>query len=364
MRTIIYLVLALCTSVIFAQDPVFVHTASAGNIAGDASFIDHPALNNNPNAKLIVTHSWNPPGSTGVFNEQFTGLFYSASENKWSVYNESGNAMIVGSSYNIYIGQGSDVNLHIADLANQGAVDSYTVLNHPDLNGNPNAHLFITTYYNPNGLRNNHPYGVWYDVNTDRWIIYAEDFATIPLNSAFFYAVQPEIAQTLTHTADSGNTTANWTEIDHTLLNNNPNAIVLITHNWGLSGASSNVIMDKAVGVYYFNNSRWAIFTEDTSNMPLDIEYDIMIYDPSLGIDDAGIEGLNFWPNPVNDMVNIQANEPIISVTLYNVLGAEVYQFKGEDNKISINLSDYARGVYLARIVSGNATQTVKLIKQ
>jgi hypothetical protein len=342
---------------------MFVHTATAGNISSDASFIDHPDLNNNPNAKLIVTHSWNPPGSTGVFNEQFTGLFYSASENKWTVYNESGNAMIVGSSYNIYIGQGSDVNLHIADLANQGSVDSYTVLNHPDLNGNPNARIVLSTYYNPNSLRNNHPYGVWYDVNINRWIIYAEDFATIPLDTAFFYSVLPEVAISIKHIATAGNVTANWTVIDHPLLNGNPEGIVLVGHNWGLNATSANIIMDKAIGVWY-TGSNWAIFTEDQSAMPVDIEFDLMIFDPTLGVENTSIEGLSFGPNPVQDIVNIQANELITSVTLYNVLGVEVSNFKGNGNALGINLSNYASGVYLARIVAGNATQTVKLIKQ
>ncbi|MBT8262300.1 MAG: T9SS type A sorting domain-containing protein, partial [Bacteroidia bacterium] len=205
--------------------------------------------------------------------------------------------------------------------------------------------------------------GVWYDVNTDRWIIYAEDFAAIPLDSAFFYAVNPEVAQTLTHRADAGNISGNWTEIDHPLLNNNPNGIVVLTHNWGVSGAPSNVLMDKAVGVWY-TGSNWAVFTEDLSAMPVDIEFDLMIFDPTLGTEDTTIEGLSYGPNPFTDIVNIQAKEPITSVTLYNVLGTEVSQFTGEGNAMGINLSNYASGVYIARIVVGNTTQTVKLIKQ
>ena len=363
MKTIFTFLLSMLVSVALAQDPAFVHTATAGNISGDASFISHPDLDGNPNARLIVTHTWNPPGSAGVYNTHQTGVFYSAGLNQWSVYNESGAPMIVGSSYNIYIGQGSDTSLHIADVGNQGAIDSYTVLNHPDLNNNPNARLFIQTYYNPNSLRNDHPYGVWYDTNTNRWIIYSEDGATIPLDSAFFYTVNPLVAQTMTHRADAGNISGNYTELDHPLLNNNPNGVVLINHNWGLSGASSNVIMDHPVGVWY-TGSRWAIFTEDLTAMPVDIEFDIMVYDPSLGVSDSAIEGLTYFPNPVQDVLDIRANTEIDSVTVFDILGREVMQQNGTINTMKLNMSGLHSGSYLARVQSGNKTQVIKLIKQ
>ncbi|MEM7187344.1 MAG: T9SS type A sorting domain-containing protein, partial [Bacteroidota bacterium] len=313
--------------------------------------------------QILVTHNWNPSNGTGVYNVQETGVFYNAGQNQWMVYNESGAPMVVNSSYNVYIGQGAETSLHIADIANQGSVDSYTVLNNPDLNGNPNARVYIQTYYNPNSLRNNHPYGVWYDTNIDRWIIYSEDFAMIPLDSAFFYAVNPENTQTLTHRADAGNISGNYTIIDHPLLNNNPDGIVLITHNWGVSGASSNVIMDKPVGVWY-TGTNWAIFTEDLSAMPVDIEFDLMIYDPSLSVDDATIEGLTYFPNPVQDVIEINANTAIESVTVFDVLGRQVMQQEGSINSMKVNMSGLTSGSYLARVVSGDQAQVIKLMKQ
>jgi hypothetical protein len=362
MRTIITLILALCTSVLFAQATMFVHTATAGNISADASFIDHPDLNGNPNAEILISHNWNPPGSAGVYNDNNTGVFYSNGQNKWGVYNENASAMIVGSSYNVYIGSG-DVVLHIADLANQATNPVYSVINHPDLNGNPNARIVLTTYFNPNGLRNDHTYAVWYNNTTDRWNIFPEDLVVLPLDTAFFMGVPDGNTAVFTHRADAGNITGNYTVIDHPLLNNNPNAVFVYTHNWGISGGSGNVVLDHVTGAWY-TGSNWAIYNEDLATMPEDVEFDLMIFDPTLGTADNSIEGLSYGPNPVNDIVNIQAKEPITSVTLYNVLGAEVSQFTGEGNAMGINLSNYASGVYLARVVAGNATQTIKLIKQ
>lgn len=363
MKAIFTLLLTLLMTTAFAQDPVFVHTATAGNISSDASFIDHPDLNGNPNARLLVTHNWNPAGGAGVYNDQETGLFYSNGQNQWAVYNESADAMIVGTSYNIYIGQGTDVNLHIADLANQGSIDGYSVLNHPDLNGNPNARIVLSTYYNPNNLRNDHPYGVWYDDTANRWNIFTEDFATIPLDSAFFYSVEPDVAVSVKHVATAGNISGNWTNIDHPLLNNNPNGIVLVGHNWGTSGASSNVIVDTTIGVWY-TGSNWAIFNEDLSAMPQDAEFDLLIFDPTLGTDDNVIEGLTYAPNPTTDFVTIQANEVISSVRLYNILGQELTALEGDNTSMQIDLTSYATGNYFAKVQTDSANETIKLIKR
>ncbi|MEM7087768.1 MAG: T9SS type A sorting domain-containing protein [Bacteroidota bacterium] len=363
MKTIFTLVLCMCLGFMSAQNSMFVHTATAGNISADASFITHPDLDGNPNAKILVTHTWNPPGSGGVYNQEVTGVFYSNGENQWGVYNESGVPMTVGSSYNIYIAQGPGTVLHVADIANQGSVDSYSIVNHPDLNGNPNARLLLTTYYNENGVRNNHNYGVWYDDNINRWIIFSEDFQTIPLDSAFFITVEPDNAQTVKHVATAGNISGNWTAIDHPLLNNNPDGIVLITHNWGISGASSNVVLDKALGVWY-TGVGWAIYVEDQSAMPLDIEFDIMIFDPPLGVENSTIEGLTYFPNPVQDLITIDANKPISRVTVFDILGKQVMQQNGELNSMKINMSALTTGNYLAKVEAGDAVQVIKLIKQ
>jgi hypothetical protein len=240
----------------------------------------------------------------------------------------------------------------------------YSVINHPDLNGNPSARVLLTTYFNPNGLRNDHTYSVWYNATTDRWNIFPEDLSNLPLDTAFFMGV-PDGSNTAvaTHVADAGNIAGNYTIIDHPLLNGDPDAVFVYTHNWGVSGGSGNVVNDHVTGVWY-TGSNWSIYNEDLSAMPEDAEFELMIFDPTLGVENTSIEGLSYGPNPVNDIVNIQAKEPITSVTIYNVLGAEVSNFKGNGNALGINLSNYSSGVYLAMIVAGKATQTVKIIKQ
>jgi hypothetical protein len=362
MKTIFTLVLCMCLGFMSAQVAMFVHTATAGNISADASYISHPDLDGNPSAQILISHSWNPPGSSGVYNDHNTGVFYSNAQNQWGVYNESGSGMVVGSSYNIYIGDG-DVILHIADLANQATNPTYSVINHPDLNGNPNARMVLTTYFTPNGLRNDHTYAVWYNDTTDRWNIFPEDLVNLPLDTAFFIGIPDGQVAVATHRADVGNISGNYTTIDHPLLNNDPNAVFVYTHNWGISGGSGNVVLDQVTGAWY-TGSNWAIYTEALTPMPEDAEFDLMIFDPTLSVADATIEGLSYHPNPVKDLINISANSAITNVIVFDILGRQVMQQDGTLTSMKLNMSTLTSGSYIAKVEAGDAIQVIKLIKQ
>lgn len=362
MKTIFTLLVSLCITAVTAQN-MFVHTATAGNISADASFIDHPDLNGDPDAKILVTHNWNPPGSAGVYNDNNTGVFYSNSQSKWGVYNENGSAMTLGSAYNVYIGDG-DVVLHIADLANQATNPVYSVINHPDLNGNPNAKIVLTTYFNPNGLRNDHTYAVWYNDTTDRWNIFPEDLAMLPLDTAFFMGVPDGTNTAVTsHRAEAGNITGNYTVIDHNILNGNPNAMFVYTHNWGISGGSGNVVNDHVTGAWY-TGSNWAIYNEDLAAMPENAEFDLMIFDPTLGVDDSTIQGLTYFPNPVNEKITFDAISQIDQVLIFDILGRQVLEQNGSGTQMTVDLSALMAGNYIAQVRSENSVTGIKIVKE
>lgn len=363
MKTITLLFTAILFSMSsVAQDQFFVHTATAGTISADASFIDHPDLNGNPGAQILVSHNWNPSGGPGVYNDFNTGVFYSVSESKWGVYNEGGAAMTVDSSYNIYIGDGSDVFLHIADAGAVGSSPIYSVLDHPSINNNPNAVITLTTYFNPNGLRNNETYGLWYDDAAQRWNIFTESLNDITLDTAFFVGIEGGVTATDIHVANAGNISSNYTVITHPLLDGNPDATFTFTHNWGASGDAANIISDHITGAWY-TGTNWAIFNEDLAAMPENIEFNLKIYDAALSAPDDVIAGLSFYPNPTNGLVTIQAPNSIEQVSIVNVLRQEILNLKGANNTVQVDLSNQATGYYFAKVTTANASQTIKLIR-
>lgn len=84
MKTIFTLML-LCVmaTAMKAQNKIFKHTATAGNTTADYTLIDYPALNGNPEAKLIVSHAYNPiSNGPGVYNNRISGVRYNTTAAK------------------------------------------------------------------------------------------------------------------------------------------------------------------------------------------------------------------------------------------------------------------------------------------
>jgi uncharacterized membrane protein len=70
-----------------------------------------------------------------------------------------------------------------------------TYLDHPLLNGNPDAVVYVTQNWNPSGsggTYNDHPVGVWYDVSRKKWAVFNQDRAEMPRDTSFNVAVLKE----------------------------------------------------------------------------------------------------------------------------------------------------------------------------
>lgn len=70
------------------------------------------------------------------------------------------------------------------------------------------------------------------------------------------------------------------------------------------------------------------------------------------------------FPNPVNNVLNIQSRNTIDSVSIYNMLGQEVISIKTKSNKEEISMSDLKTGTYFAKITSNGVTETLRVLKR
>lgn len=59
------------------------------------------------------------------------------------------------------------------------------------------------------------------------------------------------------------------------------------------------------------------------------------------------IEGLSYYPNPIVDKLNVSAKGNIELITIYNVLGQQVENFKPNSDKISLGMTNYTLGMYI-----------------
>lgn len=356
MKAIFTLLLAFSVSFMMAQDKVFVHTATAGNISGNVTYLDHPDLNGNPSANIIITHNLSNGGTQ--YNNKVSGSWYDGAQ--WTVFNEDVSAVTEGSSYNIYIPIGGKL------ITEQADGSDYThIIDDVAINNNPNAVIVYSTYWNPSGVYNNTNYGFWYQESIGRWNIYNEDLGNIPTNAVFALLVDEGTGggNSFVHTATAGNTVSNYTIIDHPSLNGKPEAYPVIAHNWGNSaGEPANIIMDVTLGVWY-NGSNWTIYTEDTSSMVVDTKYNVYVAEEFLGTEDETIENLTYFPNPVESTVTVSAQSEITSITVFDVLGKQVFAQEGSSNSMVMDLSALASGNYMARVQSQNNSEVIKLVK-
>jgi len=80
-------------------------------------------------------------------------------------------------------------------------------------------------------------------------------------------------------------------------------------------------------------------------------------------IDDFKGYEFQAYPNPVNNVLNLQANEAISNVAIFNVLGQEVYRANINAMTSQVDMSQMASGAYFVKVNIGGTEGTVKVIK-
>lgn len=73
---------------------------------------------------------------------------------------------------------------------------------------------------------------------------------------------------------------------------------------------------------------------------------------------------LAIYPVPATDIMNVSYKAAIESLTIYNLLGQQVYAGQNLEATSKVDVSNFASGTYIARISSESSTTTVKIIKK
>ena len=160
----------------------FVHRATDGNSRANYTVLSDPRTNGDPDAVVLAE----PPGSY----ERNIGVWYVPGENKWSIFNQDLATMPGGATFEVIVPPADEGFVHRAGPAD--TFGNVTYLDDPLLNGGPDADVSVTPNWNPGGgggVYDDHPVGVLYDEDEDRWFVYNEDGARMPRGAAFNVAV-------------------------------------------------------------------------------------------------------------------------------------------------------------------------------
>ena len=94
-----------------------------------------------------------------------------------------------------------------------------------------------------------------------------------------------------------------------------------------------------------------------------DVEYINDFYPGPLGVADLDAVGFSAYPNPVKNVLNLQANEEISTAVVYNVLGQEVYNANINALTAIIDMTSFASGAYFVKVNVGGTEGVVKVLK-
>lgn len=148
----------------------FIHTATTAGISGHVTTIDHPRLNDRPNAKFLISQNW---GSAGPYNNHPLGVYYS--NGKWHIFNQNRAAIPVNAKFNVHI----DDRIFVV----QATIPSgnWFKFTNSSTDNKPNAFVFATQYWT--GVYNPNEVGVWY--NNNGWTVFNQNRSELPRNAKF-----------------------------------------------------------------------------------------------------------------------------------------------------------------------------------
>lgn len=84
-----------------AVTPAFVVTTSPANTAGHITTLDHPLLNNAPNAMVFVTRVWGGAGFSTANITSLLSVFYNGTS--WAIFREDGLGMPFDTRFNVLV---------------------------------------------------------------------------------------------------------------------------------------------------------------------------------------------------------------------------------------------------------------------
>ena len=98
---------------------------------------------------------------------------------------------------------------------------------------------------------------------------------------------------------------------------------------------------------------------------PADGNFDLKVYrNVALDVEDLEVNEFKFYPNPVQDKLNLRAQNTIENVSIYNILGQEVLRIAPNTNSSEIDMSALQIGVYFVKVTINGTTETKQIIKR
>lgn len=84
----------------------------------------------------------------------------------------------------------------------------------------------------------------------------------------------------------------------------------------------------------------------------------------NMGVETSVFDQFSFYPNPVENQLNLSAETPIENLKVYNMLGQEVLQKSPNTTEIQLQTQDLASGIYWIKVSLQGIQKSYQLIKK
>ena len=213
--------------------------------------IDNPLINGNSNLILIVTPDFGGIGP--YFTSNFSVYFF---DNKWIINTSNETGIPENTKFNILaVPRGENAFVHTS----RPTSSNNTIIDHPLLNGNPNAKFLITK----TSFRNLNQVGIAYVPSINKWTILNLDLSLFAVNS---YNI---VIDNTIFISNATTTTRNYFAINNPTTNDGSTNLIFTTPLF------QGVANSNPTGVWYTRN-KWNIFNQNRVNMPINAKYMVL----------------------------------------------------------------------------------------
>ena len=129
--------------------------------------------------------------------------------------------------------------------------------------------------------------------------------------------------------------------------------------NTGISGTAEGLNFVTTLGTDYFINIGNA---SDAVDEPEGI-FTMNVSSTVLSIDELIAKGFTYYPNPVENRLQLEAKEEIKHLAVYNAFGQQLRLFSPSSLKTNVDLSTLPTGAYFIRAYVGDGVGVFKVLK-
>jgi|GEM_PF-1292163 len=83
-----------------------------------------------------------------------------------------------------------------------------------------------------------------------------------------------------------------------------------------------------------------------------------------LGTEEVAKNSISSYPNPVEDIITIESDKFLSKIVIYDISGKIILEVSPQQDKIKLDLSFLSSGIYMAKAITDEEVQTLKIIKK